>query len=153
MKESKIVDKGFGTKPKKSLVFTGTLTYPKGDTYDGDLKSEENPIPHGYGKHEATNGDIHVGEWKDGKLNGQATYSSLEDSKTNEKHFYKGEWKDNMKHGKGFYRIINLKTVKAQTYDGEWAFDEYDGKGTTTTFDGEILKGIWKKGKLIKEIK
>jgi len=49
-KKSKIVNKGFGTKPKKGLVLTGTLTYPKGDTYDGALKSEKNPIPHGHGK-------------------------------------------------------------------------------------------------------
>ena len=34
----------------------------------------------------------------------------------------------------------NIKTPKIQTYNGEWTFDQYDGEGTLTTFDGKILK-------------
>ena len=146
-KKDKIIDKGYGTQPKEGLTLTGELNYPEGHKYDGDLKSEQEQIPHGYGKHVATNENIHVGQWKNGKLDGEGTFSTLADT-NNEIHNYKGEWKDNMKHGKGIYTIMNTKNMKIQTYDGQWAFDKYHGEGTLTEFDGEVKKGIWENGVL-----
>ena len=43
---------------------------------------------------------------------------------------------------------MNTKTMKIQTYDGQWAFDKYHGEGTLTEFDGEVKKGIWENGGL-----
>ena len=45
----KLIDNGFGTKKKKGLVLTGTLSWPDGSNYRGALKSEKEKIPHGEG--------------------------------------------------------------------------------------------------------
>ena len=55
--------------------------------YTGERNSDGRP--HGQGTEIKANGDTYTGEWKDGKENGQGTYTYADGTVT-----YTGEWKD-----------------------------------------------------------
>ena len=78
------------------------------------------------------NGDIYVGEWLDGKRNGQGTYT-WPDGGT-----YVGEHKDDKANGQGTRTYAN-----GTTYVGEWLDDKRNGQGTFTNAAGTIIEGIW----------
>ena len=74
----------------------------------------------------------YIGEIKNGKPNGQGTYTFPDGKK------YEGEFKDGKEHGKGTYTYPD--GVK---YEGEWKDGKEHGKGTLTTPDGFTDVGEW----------
>ena len=104
-------------------------------------------------------GNKYVGEWKDGKEQGQGTFTSTFGSK------YVGEWNYGSYHGQGTYTFANgdkyvgeYKYGKARgkgtktyangdKYFGEWMDGEMHGQGTQTYANGRVQKGTWVKGK------
>jgi hypothetical protein len=74
-------------------------------------------------------------EYKDGKRNGQGTYTWNDGGK------YVGEYKDGLKNGQGTYTFLN-----GDKYEGEWKDGEQD-EGTHTWSDGYKYVGEWKDGK------
>ena len=60
-----------------------------------------------------SDGSTYVGEWKNGKMNGQGTFTSKTGST------YVGEWRNNKKHGRGTYRYPDGSKV-----DGIWRNDK-----------------------------
>ena len=80
----------------------------------------------------------YVGEWKDGKPNGQGTLTSAVRGK------YVGEWKDGKAHGKG-----TLTSFGGSKYVGKFRNDEFHGRGTYTFSDGKVKKGRWENGKYL----
>ena len=77
----------------------------------------------GYGTYTYANGSKYVGEWKDGKENGQGTYTQVSGNTWFNGNKYVGEYKNGKIHGQGTYT---------------WA-------------DGTVGKGIWENNKLIEE--
>ena len=87
---------------------------------------------HTYGEEE-WEGEKYVGEYKDGKRNGQGTYTWTSGDK------YVGEFKDDRKHGQGTYTYAN-----GNKYVGEWKDDLFNGQGTYTSSDGTVYVGEFK---------
>ena len=90
----------------------------------------------GNGKKISANGDVYVGERKDGKRHGQGTFTWADGNK------YVGEWKDGKKHGQGTGTLAS-----GSKYVGEWNDDKKHGQGTLTYASGNKYVGEWKDGK------
>jgi hypothetical protein len=107
-------------------------------------------------------GNKYVGEWKDGKFNGQGTYNWV----SGEQHV--GEFKGGRRHGQGNVTYADgnkyIGEFKNDTrsgigtsifadgrrYVGEFAGGKYNGSGTSFTSDGKVLnEGIWFDGKFV----
>ena len=88
------------------------------------------------------NGDKYVGEYKDGKLNGQGTYFYLADNQFKGDK-YVGEYKDGKRDGQGTYTKAN-----GAKYVGEFKDSNYSGQGTVTLPNGTKFVGEWRDNKL-----
>lgn len=86
-------------------------------------------------------GQMYVGEVRDGKWNGQGTYTWPDGAK------YVGEWRDGKHNGQGTHTWPD-----GRKYVGEWKDGRQNGQGTmvyapTDPFnDGEKYVGQWKEG-------
>ena len=87
-----------------------------------------------FGTYTFAGGDKYVGEFKDGKRNGQGAYTSANGNK-----FYVGEWKDNKPNGQGATTIAN-----GDKYVGEFKDGKPNGQGTRTYADGDKYVGEFK---------
>ena len=81
--------------------------------------------------------DTYVGGFKNGKREGEGTYTY---ALTGEK--YEGGWKDDKREGKG-----TLFVREQKRYEGEWKNGKMDGKGIRTWSDGDKHDGYFKNGK------
>ena len=81
----------------------------------------EGDCNNGYGIYTSADGDKYIGEWKDGKKNGQGTYT----------------W------------ISGNTWLNGNKYVGEFKDDKRNGLGTYTFANGTVDKGIWKNNQLI----
>ena len=81
------------------------------------------------------NGDKYVGEWRDGKMHGQGTYTFADGGK------FVGEFKDGYWNGQGTYTYSS-----GNKYVGEWKDDKMHGEGTYTTANGGKFVGKFKDG-------
>ena len=79
----------------------------------------------------------YVGEFKNGKRNGQGTETDPYYG-----FIYVGEFKDDKKDGQG-----TISYPGSPKYVGEFKDDKKDGQGTTTNPDGTKTVGVWKDGK------
>ena len=61
---------------------------------------------------------------------------------------YVGQWFNSNKHGQGTFT-----TNEGVIYAGEWENDNLNGEATITSPEGNTVKGFFKDGKFIKEIK
>jgi hypothetical protein len=103
------------------------------DQYAGEWKDG---MMNGQGTFTWTNGEKYVGEWKDNKKHGQGTHISSDGTK------HVGEWKDNKKRGQGVTTWSN-----GTKWAGEWKDDMRNGQGTITWANGEKYVGEWKDDK------
>ena len=114
----------------------------------------------------AAGGDKYVGEWKDGQLNGQGTFTwatgekYVGEFKDSNRHGqgthifadgnkYVGEQKDDKRHGQGTFYYLANNQFKGDKYIGEFKDDKKNGQGTYTFADGRVLGGIWADGKFV----
>jgi TPR repeat protein len=111
----------------------GTSTYAYGDKYVGEWK---NGKYNGQGAYTYANGNQYVGEYKDNKANGQGTYTYTNGDK------YVGEYKSNKAHGQG-----TLTYGNGNQYVGEFKDDIRNGQGTITYASGGVYDGEWKDGR------
>jgi hypothetical protein len=79
------------------------------------------------------NGDKYVGEYKNGKMHGQGTYTGANGAS------YVGEYKNDMMNGQGTYTGAN-----GASYVGEFKNDMWHGQGTLVLADGNSFVGEWK---------
>ena len=91
---------------------TGTKTYPNDDKYVGDFKDGK---LHGQATVTFASGNKYVGEYKDGLRNGQGTLTFADGNK------YVGEHKDDKMQGQGTLYSANGKML----YQGIWDFDKF----------------------------
>ena len=104
--------------------------------YKGDV---ENGKPNGLGVIINTNKGKYVGEWKDGKKQGQGTFTYGKGKWEGEK--YEGEFKDGYRHGQGTYTWSD-----GDKYVGEFKDDKPNGQGTYTWSDGRKYEGEFEDG-------
>lgn len=88
-----------------------------------------------YGTFAWANGDKYVGEWVDGKKDGQGTETFADGAK------YVGEYRDNKRHGQGTFTLSN-----GDKYVGGYRNGKRNGQGTVITTAGGITEGIWRDG-------
>jgi hypothetical protein len=110
------------------------LTENKGDVLEGEWR---NGTLHVQGTYTYANGDKYVGEFKDGKYHGQGTEIHANGSK------YVGEYKDDKRHGHGTYTHAN-----GNRYVGEFKDGNLHGQGTYTYANGDKYVGEFKGGKM-----
>jgi hypothetical protein len=85
-------------------------------------------------------GAKYVGEFKDGKRNGQGTLTLPNGEK------YVGAFRDGVRHGQGTYTWPD-----GRKYVGEYKDGMYNGQGTEYSADGTILQsGIWENGVFVR---
>lgn len=109
------------------------------DIFDGNQNtsiSTKKSSEHNTKKYTSPNGDVYIGEWLDGKKDGQGkmTYSNGD--------VYDGEWKDDKINGKG-----KITYSDGSIYEGELKDDKYNGQGKYTWPDGYVYEGEWKDDK------
>ena len=86
-------------------------------------------------------GHKYVGEWKDGKQNGQGTLTTANGDK------YVGEFKDGNLNGQGTYASFSNGT----NYVGEFKDGKQNGQGTEYAANGSIInQGIWADGSFVR---
>ena len=108
---------------KSILNGYGKITYENGDTYEGEVRDN---IPHGSGTatysnlaFEDTSTGTYVGEFVDGKRNGQGEIDYGNGRK------YIGQFLNNKPHGLGKESLIDGELL----YSGEWANGKKNGVG------------------------
>ena len=89
-----------------------THTYPSSSQHVGEMKDDQGTVTGGKGIHVFG----YVGEWKDGKKNGQGTYTYSNGGQ------YVGEYEKDKRHGQGAYTKSN-----GDKYVGEWRNDDFLG--------------------------
>lgn len=119
---------------KDIAVYTGpkqeTIRYDNGDLYIGQTKDG---MLHGYGKYTWAEGDYYEGEWFKGNRTGNGTYIWPNGDK------YVGDFSNNYFTGKGTYYYEN-----GATYYGDWLNDNRHGYGTMTFPNGGKHEGEYK---------
>ena len=98
------------------VLFTSYVT-PQSPTYEGGRNQDGKY--HGKGTLIWSNGQKYVGEFKDGKWDGQGVFAFFDKS-------YVGEFKDDEYHGQGTFTFSNVKK-----YVGEWGNGRKTGEGTS----------------------
>jgi len=116
----------------------GTFKAANGDVGVGEFK---NGTYHGQVTYTYANGDKYVGEFKDGKFHGHGTFHYLANNQF-KGGMYVGEFRDNKKNGQGTYTSPN-----GEQYVGEYEDDKYQGQGTYTSPNGEKYVGGYKNDK------
>jgi hypothetical protein len=110
----------------------GTHTLASGSKYVGEYKDGK---PDGQGTATLANGNKYVGEFKDNNFNGQGTFTFANGNK------YVGEFKDGKRNGQGTYTIAN-----GERYVGEYRDDKPNGQGAYTFPNGNKYVGELKDG-------
>jgi len=87
-----------------------------------------------WGKDSKTSGDKYVGNWQNGKCNGQGVYFFADGAS------YVGEFIDNTFEGYGI--LINPKNER---YEGYWKTGQKEGIGTFYASNGTVKLGRWHK--------
>lgn len=80
-------------------------------------------------------GGIFKGEFVDGKMNGNGILVT-------DRSYYVGGFRDGRKCGRG------REVMEEYWYEGEFQQDFCEGSGKMTTFDGHVLQGVFRKGKI-----
>ena len=118
----------------KGLCF-GSQEWTDGDKYEGQYKDGK---ANGQGTYTFPDGEKYVGQFKDGSFNGQGTYTFADGNK------YVGQYKDNKKNGQGTFTWGDGSQWNGDKYVGQWKDDKYDGFGTFYNANGSIFQqGLW----------
>lgn len=108
------------------------------------------------------NGDVCVGSWTNGDMDGECIYFMADGSvyvgsiRANKRDgfgkllhtngdVYEGDWYANKKNGQGVYFYYATDTL----YDGSWVLNYKEGLGSYYSRSGEWVEGEWKANRLI----
>ena len=125
--KSKINDLAYGR---------GFLICANGSHYFGYFKDDF--FQSGFGKSVNNDGNIYIGEFKNGLANGFGKYTTKNGNK------YEGVWKDNKLEGYGFITCNNSE----QIYKGEIKKGVFNGIGEFYHKNGILYNGEFKDGKM-----
>ena len=96
-----------------------------------------------FGTYKNPQGDVYIGEFKEGNYHGNGTYTFSSSGKLSGQ-VYTGEWSNGKRNGIG----INVWS-DGEKYIGEWHNDKREGFGTNSYSNGKIEKGYWKNDKFV----
>jgi serine/threonine protein kinase len=113
----------------------GKVAYPNGDSYVGDFKNGKFD---GQGKYIYVNGDRYEGGYRNGVSEGQGTYIFANGEK------YVGQWLNGKNNGPGTF-----KQSDGGIYVGNFKDNLRDGSGTLTLPSGLKVVGRYSAGKLV----
>ena len=122
----------------------GSFTTSKGDKYVGEFKDGKY---NGQGTYfffvdsQLLRGEKYVGEFKNDNANGQGTFTYANGDK------YVGEVKDGQRNGQGIYYYLAENGNKGDKYVGEHKNNKLNGQGTLTYSNGNTKVGEFKDGK------
>ena len=127
----------YGEKSKiNNLAYgRGFLYCASGSHYFGYFKDDF--FQSGYGKTINKNGNIYIGEFKEGVANGIGKFM------TKNGNVYTGYWSDNKLNGIGF-----IKWENGKSYNGEISKGIFNGIGELYYKNGNIFRGEFKKGRM-----
>jgi hypothetical protein len=126
----------------------GTYTYANGNKYVGEFKDGKR---NGQGTNflladNQWKGDKYVGGFKDGKFHGQGTYFHLAENE-HKGNKYVGEYRDDKRTGQGTYFHLADNPRKGDKYVGEFKDGNAHGQGTYyTSSNGYKFVGEYKDG-------
>ena len=83
---------------------TGTIRYPNGNVYTGQLKDGK---PHGQGTNRWLNGDRYTGRWRNGLEHGRGTYVSTRTGIS-----YKGPFRNGVPNGAGTCILLSVTVCR-----------------------------------------
>ncbi|XP_040003965.1 alsin-like isoform X1 [Xiphias gladius] len=146
----------------------GTMKWPDGRTYTGNLKSGledgygECIIPnkvlnkpesyhghwrdgkiHGFGKYKYASGEVYEGCFCDGQRHGYGMLSSGKQVRTSSSVFI-GQWVQDRKTGYGVYDDI----TRGEKYMGLWQDDQWHGSAVVVTQYGVYYEGTFKENRM-----
>lgn len=107
-------------------------TYSNGDKYSGEFKDGKLS---GNGTYTFASGNKYVGEFKDGKLSGQGKFTFAKGD------IYVGDFKDSSFNGKGTFTFTN-----GNKYIGDFKDWKLNGQGTFNFANGDVYVGDFKDG-------
>jgi hypothetical protein len=110
----------------------GKMTYANGDVYVGEFKDGKRQ---GIGKIIYANGDVYEGGWLDGKQHGKGKETGADGW------VYEGDWVNGMFQGKGKFTWAD-----GRVYEGGWWESKTHGKGKFTYANGTVYEGNWMHG-------
>jgi len=115
----------------------GTILRIFNGIYRGEsiISSDSSSVAHGIGTFSASNGEMYVGEWNQGKRHGKGI-RTWKDGK-----LYIGEWENNKRTGNGL-----MKQVNGDVYIGGTQFGFQQGNGMMTYSNGDKYIGDWNVG-------
>ena len=105
----------------------GSITWPNGDSYDGDFVSDKLS---GNGVYTFQSGDVYEGEFVEGKKHGKGKYTAFDGS------YYEGDFENDLRHGKG-----KLVTSDGGVYEGDFEKGVKSGYGTYAYPNGDSYEG------------
>lgn len=114
------------------VSYTDTADGDSG-TYLGECVQEQ---PNGRGEVSYDNGDSLQGDFKDGVVDGSATYRSVGGN------VYEGGFQEGKRHGTGMYTW-----AQGSSYNGEWIDDQRHGNGVFTWSNGNRFEGEFRNNK------
>jgi len=91
-------------------------------------------VPNGYGEFHETNGNIHEGQWVEGKKKGDGVYTYSESGAV-----ITGTWNNDNARGT---EIL----PDGSEYKGEFYKEAYHGHGSQTLADGTVYLGAFHRG-------
>lgn len=105
----------------------GSITWPNGDSYEGDFVSDKLS---GNGVYTFHSGDVYEGEFVEGKKHGKGKYTAFDGS------YYEGDFENDLRHGKG-----KLVTSDGGVYEGDFVKGIKSGYGTYAYPNGDSYEG------------
>jgi hypothetical protein len=102
-----------------------------------------------YGWGEGGESMKYVGEWKDGRIEGQGTYIYMVHEQSGDQLI--GKFSNGDLHGQGTYTFADGRIYIGEFYENCPFKAEFHGKGKMTYPDGKVKEGLWENGEFIGE--
>ena len=124
---------------ENGLIVKGTLTFSEKDTNYKEYTGEFNNLRqmNGEGQMIHKNGDVHKGDFKNGKITGKGKLTKENGD------VYEGDFFDGKITGKG-----KLTKENGDVYEGDFFDGKITGKGKLTKENGDVYEGDFKNGKM-----
>jgi len=120
--------------PTENIPNSVIEVYENGDRYEGQL-NEKNER-HGRGIYSTKNGDLYIGDYKNGLRHGKGLYTMKDGTR------YEGMFQNGRPNGEGTYVFEN-----GDIYAGQFKDDEFHGEGSWSSKNNSSYEGWFKNGK------
>lgn len=133
---------GKGMRDGRGICFWPDPPHGGGETYHGLWRNDQ---PNGHGLFRWYDGDMYMGEWNVGDMQGYGVYKYGPTGQF-AKDMYEGTYFNGLRQGTGVYKYAAKEETGAgaAVYLGEWLRGMMHGNGLLIYADGETYQGQWK---------